>query len=80
MASQFLIVTADSTPQIKAIANEIISTFKQLGFKNIKEEGDLKSGWVIIDLGDVIVHLMNAESRNYYNLEEIWGGGIIYHI
>ncbi|MBU0686743.1 MAG: ribosome silencing factor [Candidatus Margulisbacteria bacterium] len=80
IASFFVICTGESTPQLKAIRDAIEDKARAHKVKNIILEGDPKSGWMIVDLGGVLVHIMSPKERAFYNLEELWGeSGIIYH-
>lgn len=72
MCDYFVIATVKVAPQIKAIVEKIESESKKNGLKKRKVEGDASSKWVLLDLGDVIVHLMHNEERIYYNLEALW--------
>lgn len=80
IASFFVICTSESTPQFRAIAEEIEDQARANNLKGIRVEGDPKSGWVVVDLHSVLVHIMSPKERNFYKLEELWGeSGIIYH-
>ena len=71
-----VLMTAESRPQIKAIAREIDEKIKE----NVRWEGEIESGWVILDLGEIVVHVMDPELRDYYKLEELWGPeAVVYH-
>lgn len=71
-----VIMTGESRPQLKAIAREIDEKIKE----NVRWEGEIESGWVILDLGAIVVHVMEPEIRTYYNLEELWGTeAVVYH-
>ena len=80
MTDYMIVVSGDADPHVKAIAREIESQLKKTGIKDFLWEGSTKSGWIIFDLGEVIVHIMLEKERSYYNLEELWGKkAIIYH-
>ncbi|MFA4858112.1 MAG: ribosome silencing factor [Candidatus Margulisiibacteriota bacterium] len=80
VASYFIICTGESTPQIKAIADHIADQLAALRHQKILLEGSARSGWIILDLGPVLVHVMLQHERDYYKLEDLWGqSGIIYH-
>ncbi len=79
-ADYMVIISGDSSPQLKAISKEIELKVKKFGIKGIVWEGDYESGWLIFDLGSILVHVMSDEERAFYNLEELWGKeGIVYH-
>jgi len=68
-----VIATADSARQTKALAVHLQDKFKALGERPRGVEGESTGEWVLIDLGDVVVHIMQPAIRQYYNLEELWG-------
>lgn len=79
-ADYMIIVSGDSTPHLKAIVREIESKVKDLGIKGIIWEGTKESGWLLYDLGDILVHIMSEKERAFYNLEGLWGkDAIIFH-
>jgi len=69
-----VIASGDSTRQVKALADNVQEQLKKLGAKVTGVEGMDTAEWVLVDLGDVVVHVMHPTMRLYYNLEEIWGG------
>ncbi len=71
----FVICSAESGRQIDAIVSEITDQLKKEGVTPYKIEGNADSGWVLIDLGPVIVHIFSPEKREYYKLDELWGEG-----
>ena len=72
-----VIMSAESRPQLKAITREIDQRIKE----KIRWEGEIESGWVILDLGPTVVHVMDPELRAYYDLENLWGSeAVVYHI
>lgn len=72
-ADYFVICNADSTRQIEAIREEITKTLKRDGVLPYHSEGTADSGWVLLDLGGVIVHIFSLQQREYYKLDELWG-------
>jgi len=71
----FVIATGASHLQLRAIRNSISEGLGRLGFKSGAMEGNHESSWIVMDYGDVVVHLMSPESRDYYRLESLWGDG-----
>ena len=69
-----VIASGDSTRQVKALADSVQEKLKKLGQKVYGTEGGDTAEWVLVDLGDVIVHVMHPTTRLTYNLEELWGG------
>ncbi|OGI20191.1 MAG: ribosome silencing factor [Candidatus Melainabacteria bacterium RIFCSPHIGHO2_02_FULL_34_12] len=72
VSSCFLIITAKSQPQIQAIASNIEEELSKLNYKLISKEGFVDSNWVVLDFGDLVVHIMTEKERNYYKLERFW--------
>ncbi len=68
-----IIVSGDSNRQVRALANNVCEEVKKAGGKVSSTEGEQTGEWVLVDLGSVIVHVMQPAIRQYYNLEEIWG-------
>lgn len=73
IADYFLICTADSTTQVKAIADNIDKKLRDEGIRLWHKEGYQALKWVLLDYVDVVVHIFEKESRGYYNLERLWG-------
>jgi ribosome-associated protein len=69
-----VIASGDSTRQVKALADNVQEQLKKLGARVYGVEGGDAAEWVLVDLGDVIVHVMHPTTRLTYNLEELWGG------
>lgn len=69
-----VIATATSNRQTRALAKSVEDKAKALGLSVVAIEGLETGEWVLVDLGDIVVHIMQAAIRQYYNLEEIWGG------
>ena len=71
-ADYFVMVSGDSVRQLKAVAEEITHQLKQEGVYPLHREGTADSGWLLLDYGDVIVHIFNDSERQAYNLDEMW--------
>jgi ribosome-associated protein len=69
----FVICSADSDTQVKAIADEIDKTLRDEGIKCWHKEGLTALSWVLLDYVDVVVHIFKKESREFYNIEKLWG-------
>mgnify|MGYP000909067580 CR=1 FL=1 len=69
-----IIATATSNRQTRALAASVADKARSLKVPVVSTEGEETGEWVLVDLGDVIVHIMQPAIRQYYNLEEIWGG------
>ncbi|MDR0297582.1 MAG: ribosome silencing factor [Streptococcaceae bacterium] len=73
VADTFVIMEATNTRQIDAIVDAIDAAATQAGLEvGGKIEGDARSGWVLLDLGDIVVNVFDQESRLRYNLEKLW--------
>ena len=73
MATYMVIANASSTRQAKALADNVREKLKGLGADVQGVEGDKEGEWVLVDLGEIIVHIMLPATRAYYNLEQLWG-------
>jgi ribosome-associated protein len=70
----FVVATGASRRQLHAISEEIDDVLeKRLGDRRLGIEGYDQSRWILLDYGDVVVHLFDAETRSYYAIEELWG-------
>jgi ribosome-associated protein len=69
---RIIIASADSTRQVKALADNVREKLKAFGATVISTEGEESGEWVLVDLGAIVVHVMQPTIRQYYNLEELW--------
>ncbi len=69
---RMVIASAQSTRQTKALADNVVEQLKLRGEEVVGMEGGDTGEWVLVDLGDVVVHIMQPAVRAYYNLEELW--------
>jgi ribosome-associated protein len=72
IADYFIICSGDSVTQVKAIAENVEHEFLERGIRPLGIEGLNYSHWVLLDYGDIIVHVFEKETRAYYNLEKLW--------
>ena len=72
MFDRVIIATGDSNRQVKSLARNVLEKVREAGGEVISIEGEDGGEWVLVDLGDVVVHVMQASVRQYYNLEELW--------
>ena len=73
----FVIASARNVRQLKAMAGEIETGAKALGGRCLGMEGTPESGWMLVDLGDVVVHLFDAPTRSLFDLELLWGDATV---
>lgn len=70
--STVIIASGTSTRHAKGVANNVVVTAKQAGMQPLGVEGQASGEWVLVDLGDVVVHVMQQEAREFYELEKLW--------
>jgi ribosome-associated protein len=69
-----VIASGTSQRHIATMAQHLLERLKAAGLKGLSAEGGGQSDWILIDAGDVIVHLFKSELRQFYDLEKLWGG------
>ncbi|HKC30270.1 MAG TPA: ribosome silencing factor [Burkholderiales bacterium] len=74
MFERVVIASGESTRQVRALADRVQEKVRENGARVYGVEGEASGEWVLVDLGDVVVHIMHPTVRDFYNLEEIWGG------
>jgi ribosome-associated protein len=74
MFERVVIASGDSTRQVKALADNVQDKLKALGARIYGVEGAANGEWILVDFGDLVVHIMHPTVRSFYNLEELWGG------
>jgi ribosome-associated protein len=67
-----VIATGRSNRHVSAIADQLVKRLKAEGLRNLRIEGVPQCDWVLVDSGDVVVHLFRPEVRTFYNLEKLW--------
>ncbi|HLI97363.1 MAG TPA: ribosome silencing factor [Candidatus Baltobacteraceae bacterium] len=75
IADKFVIVTGRSKIQTRSIADNITEKIQEHGLKVARVEGYTDGNWILIDLGNVVVHVFTPEQRTFYNLERLWAAG-----
>lgn len=73
IADYMVVASGRSHRQVSAMADHLIGMLKDLGLGRVAVEGQAQADWVLVDAGDVIVHLFRPEIRSFYNLEKMWG-------
>ncbi|WP_028453599.1 ribosome silencing factor [Chitinilyticum aquatile] len=69
-----IVATGDSNRQVRALANNVAVELKAKGYEIISTEGEESGEWVLVDAGELVVHVMLPAVRDYYDLEQLWGG------
>jgi ribosome-associated protein len=75
ITDRMVIVSGTSSRHIKALAENVVLEAKQHGFTALGVEGEDSTGWILVDLTDVVVHIMMPEIREFYALEKLWSVG-----
>ncbi len=73
MTNYMIVASANSSRQAKAVADNVREKLKEKGFSIRGTEGEKEGEWVLVDLDDIVVHIMVPATRAYYNLEQLWG-------
>ncbi|WP_404383638.1 ribosome silencing factor [Knoellia locipacati] len=68
----FVIASAETERQVGAIVDEVEDSLRELGAKPVRREGQRDGRWVLIDFGDIVVHVQHDEEREFYELERLW--------
>lgn len=74
MFERVVIASGESNRQVRALADRVQEKIRENGSRVYGVEGEASGEWVLVDLGDVVVHIMHPTVRDFYNLEEVWGG------
>ena len=69
-----IIACGDSNRQVRSLARHVGDKVREAGVEILSTEGEDSGEWILVDLGAVVVHIMQPTIRSYYNLEELWGG------
>ena len=72
LTDYMVIVTGTSSRHIQSLAERVVEDLKKLNIRPLSLEGEGTQEWVLVDYGDVIVHLMSAQARTFYDLESLW--------
>jgi ribosome-associated protein len=73
-ADMLIVASGRSARHVGALADHVMRKLKEAGAKDVRVEGMPHADWVLVDAGDVIVHLFRPEVRSFYNIEKIWAG------
>lgn len=80
MADFFVICSANSKPQVEAVTRAIREEIEQRGVLCKGVEGMAEAKWVLLDFGDVVVHVFRPEEREFYHIERLWGDAKVYSV
>jgi len=73
IADYFVIASGSSRIQVQALAHHVLEKMAEEGIHELRVEGKNEAHWVLVDYGDVVVHIFQEEDREFYNLERLWG-------
>lgn len=79
IADYFVICHGNSSTQVQALATELKKRMHESGIEIKNVEGYDDARWILVDLGDVVIHIFHKDEREYYNIERIWGDAGIVH-
>jgi ribosome-associated protein len=77
ISDYMIIASGRSTRQVNSMADRVVEAAKEHGIQPLGVEGKKEGEWVLVDLGDIIVHIMHPDTREYYQLEKLWGADAI---
>lgn len=77
ISDYMIIASGRSSRQVNSMAEKVVEAAKENGLKPLGTEGKTEGDWVLVDLGDIIVHIMHPDTREYYQLEKLWSAETI---
>lgn len=80
LADYFVICSGTSSTHIKALSDELDMKMKEIGLDYFHKEGYETARWVLLDYGEIVVHIFHEEERSFYKLERLWSDGAVSHI
>lgn len=72
IADRIVVASGTSTRHVKSLADTVIERARAAGVRPLGIEGDAQADWVLVDLGDLVLHVMTPATRQYYDLERLW--------
>lgn len=72
IADRIVVASGTSTRHVKSIADRVVECVKEAGVQPLGIEGDAQADWVLVDIGDVVLHVMTPATRQYYDIERLW--------
>lgn len=79
LADYFVICSGTSTTHIKTLADEVEEKMLEAGIELLHKEGYNSARWILLDYGEVVVHIFHEEDRQFYNLERLWADDVMKH-
>ena len=76
-ADTIIIATASSNRHAMSVSEKLVDCLKSNKFNILGVEGEIDSGWILVDCGDVVINIMRQEQREFYDLEGLWGAGAL---
>lgn len=73
-----IVATGRSSRQVQGLADKLVDKLTEFGLKGVRTEGQRFGDWVVVDAGDIIVHLFRPEVREFYNIEKMWRSGALF--
>ncbi len=77
LADYFVIMSGDTPAQVRAIADSVDDVLEPMGLRTLGVEGKSDARWVLLDYGDIIVHVLHEKERGYYKLEQFWNHALL---
>jgi ribosome-associated protein len=71
-ADRMVVASGTSARHVGSLADRVVEALKQAGYEHVPVEGKDSCDWVLVDAGDIVVHIFHPDARNYYNLEKMW--------
>ncbi len=75
LADNFVICSGNSPIQVKTLADEVEKVMAQRGILKLRTEGYTEGRWIVVDFGDILVHVFHKEERRFYDIERLWKSG-----
>ncbi len=76
IADYMIIATGTSSRHVSALSSHIVTKLKKLGYQIFSIEGQREGNWILVDVGDIIIHLFRQEVRDFYNLDKMWSAPV----
>lgn len=77
LADAFVVCSGTSVPHVKALVDELEEKLEEMGVRPLRKEGYSTARWILLDFGNVVVHVFHRDEREYYDLDSLWEDGTI---